>query len=85
MKVSLGEKAVLDISSDFAYGSQDVGGGLIPANSDLLFEVELLAINGLFNENESGLKNCSHCCNLETSPNQFNRCSACKKNYYCGR
>ncbi|KAJ4333934.1 FK506 binding protein proline rotamase rapamycin-binding protein [Ascochyta clinopodiicola] len=43
--MKLGEKARLDISSDFAYGSQDVGGGLIPANSELIFEVELKKIN----------------------------------------
>jgi len=34
--MKLGEKASLDISSDFAYGSQSVGGGLIPANSNLI-------------------------------------------------
>ena len=45
VQMKLGEKARLDISSDFAYGSQDVGGGLIPANSELIFEVELKKIN----------------------------------------
>ncbi|KAF1973584.1 putative FK506-binding protein 1 [Bimuria novae-zelandiae CBS 107.79] len=44
-QMKLGEKATLDISSDYAYGSQDVGGGLIPANSNLIFEVELQKIN----------------------------------------
>ncbi len=38
-KMSVGEKSKLTISSDFAYGSRDVGGGLIPANSTLIFEV----------------------------------------------
>ncbi|KAL6708738.1 FK506 binding protein proline rotamase rapamycin-binding protein [Coniothyrium glycines] len=44
VQMQLGEKARLDITSDFAYGSQAVG-GVIPANSDLIFEVELKKIN----------------------------------------
>lgn len=44
-KMSLGEKAILDISSDFGYGSRGAG-GKIPPNADLLFEVQLLGING---------------------------------------
>ncbi|KAJ4291068.1 FK506 binding protein proline rotamase rapamycin-binding protein [Kalmusia sp. IMI 367209] len=43
-QMKLGEKATLDISSDFAYGSQEFP-GLIPPNSDLIFEVELKKIN----------------------------------------
>ncbi|CAK0823163.1 unnamed protein product, partial [Prorocentrum cordatum] len=43
--MSLGEKAKLRISSDFAYGSTGIGGGMIPPNSDLEFEVELLKIS----------------------------------------
>lgn len=43
MKMSLGEKAVLHISSDMGYGSQGAG-GVIPPNADLDFTVELLAI-----------------------------------------
>jgi len=46
MKMSLGEKARLNISSDFAYGS-DGAGGVIPPNADLLFEVELLKIGDM--------------------------------------
>ncbi|KAH7401897.1 hypothetical protein DE146DRAFT_445031 [Phaeosphaeria sp. MPI-PUGE-AT-0046c] len=42
--MKLGEKARLDITSDFAYGSQEFP-GLIPPNSDLIFEVELKKIN----------------------------------------
>jgi FKBP-type peptidyl-prolyl cis-trans isomerase len=34
----------LYIPSALAYGSQNVGGGLIPPNSDLVFEIELLEI-----------------------------------------
>merc|ERR1712000_595140 len=38
-----GEKAVLDISSDYGYGAQAIP-NLIPAHSDLIFEVELVGI-----------------------------------------
>ena len=44
-RMSVGQVAKLTCSPDYAYGSQDVGDGLIPANSTLLFEVELLQIN----------------------------------------
>mmetsp|Transcript_703 Transcript_703/g.1678 ORF Transcript_703/g.1678 Transcript_703/m.1678 type:complete len:130 (-) Transcript_703:773-1162(-) len=44
MKMSLGEKAKLQISSDYGYGARGAPGA-IPPNSDLTFEVELLAIN----------------------------------------
>lgn len=43
MAMSLGEKSVLTISSDFGYGTRGAG-GVIPPNADLRFEVELLAI-----------------------------------------
>lgn len=39
-----GGKRKLMIPSKLAYGDREVGGGLIPANSDLVFEVELLKI-----------------------------------------
>ena len=44
--MSLGEKAVLTITSDFGYGERGAG-GVIPPNADLRFEVELLAIGAL--------------------------------------
>ncbi len=37
-----GEKRTLVIPAELAYGSRSVGGGLIPAHSILIFEVELL-------------------------------------------
>lgn len=45
-KMSLGEKAVLRCTSDYAYGPQGAG-GVIPPNADLVFEVELHSINGV--------------------------------------
>ncbi|KAL5411590.1 FK506 binding protein proline rotamase rapamycin-binding protein [Paraphaeosphaeria minitans] len=43
-QMKLGEKATLDITSDYAYGDQEFP-GLIPKNSNLVFEVELQKIN----------------------------------------
>ena len=45
MTMSLGEKSMLRITSDYGYGARGAG-GVIPPNADLNFEVELLAING---------------------------------------
>jgi hypothetical protein len=44
MEMSLGEKAVLHITSDYGYGAGGAGDGVIPPNADLDFEVELLQI-----------------------------------------
>lgn len=43
IQMSLGEKAILHISSDYGYGARGAPGA-IPPNADLTFEVELLAI-----------------------------------------
>ncbi|KAH8678787.1 putative FK506-binding protein 1 [Tricladium varicosporioides] len=42
--MKLGEKATLDITSDFAYGDRGFPGH-IPANASLIFDVELQKIN----------------------------------------
>mmetsp|Transcript_35988 Transcript_35988/g.84152 ORF Transcript_35988/g.84152 Transcript_35988/m.84152 type:complete len:146 (+) Transcript_35988:448-885(+) len=42
--MSLGEKAILRMTSDFGYGPRGAG-NVIPPNADLTFEVELLRIN----------------------------------------
>jgi len=42
--MKVGEKATLDITSDFAYGNRGFPGH-IPPNADLLFDVELQKIN----------------------------------------
>ncbi|CAF0734062.1 unnamed protein product [Adineta steineri] len=41
-QMSKGERATITCPPDYAYGSRDVGNGLIPANSTLLFDVELI-------------------------------------------
>ncbi|PWN93948.1 FK506 binding protein [Acaromyces ingoldii] len=44
-KLSLGQKARLTATPDYAYGERGYP-PVIPANSTLIFDVELLAING---------------------------------------
>ena len=43
--MSLGERATLNISADFGYGSSGAGAD-IPPNADLKFDVRVVAING---------------------------------------
>ncbi len=45
-RMKVGGKAKLTCPAAIAYGSRGAGGGAIPPNVTLLFEVELLGING---------------------------------------
>ncbi|CAB4438001.1 unnamed protein product [Rhizophagus irregularis] len=47
LRLSLGQKATLSVTSDYGYGSSGFG-TVIPPNSDLIFDVELIGINDLF-------------------------------------
>jgi len=42
-RMSVGEKARLTCPPEYAYGKAGVGNGLIPPNSTLLFDVELIS------------------------------------------
>ena len=42
--LKVGDKALFTIPPSIAYGDKEVGGGLIPANSTLQFEVELMSV-----------------------------------------
>jgi FK506-binding protein 1 len=59
MEMSLGETAKLEISSDFGYGKAGAG-SVIPADADLVFEVELLKINAL----AAGWQDAKPCCSI---------------------
>ncbi|MDR0582738.1 MAG: FKBP-type peptidyl-prolyl cis-trans isomerase [Treponema sp.] len=44
MDMKTGEKRLAIIPPELAYGDQEIGNGVIPANSFLIFEMELLSI-----------------------------------------
>jgi len=57
IQMSLGEKATLQITSDYGYGAHGAGYA-IPPNADLVFEVELLKIGDLEAGHSDGTCGC---------------------------
>lgn len=55
VKMSMGERSILNIPAKLAYGEKG-SGGKIPANADLVFDVELIAINGKKHYSEEQIK-----------------------------
>ena len=45
--MKIGGKRMLTIPPELGYGNQNVGGGLIPPNSTLIFEVELMDVKAV--------------------------------------
>jgi FKBP-type peptidyl-prolyl cis-trans isomerase len=43
--IKVGEKRKLTIPPSMGYGAKDVGNGLIPANSTLIFDIEAIEIH----------------------------------------
>ena len=56
-KISLGERAMLKIPAEYAYGATGVD-GVIPPFTDLDFEVHLMAINGRYNKDATAPARC---------------------------
>ena len=53
MKMSVGEKSVLTIPGEMAYGNRELP-GFIPKNSSLVFEIELKGIHRKKGESDDG-------------------------------
>ena len=45
--MSLGESALLRVPGDKAYGEAGAGNGIVPPNAPLVFQIELVSINGV--------------------------------------
>ena len=43
-KMSRGSRAIITIPSQLAYGKKGAGDGVIPPNSDLIFDVRLIMV-----------------------------------------
>jgi len=41
-KLNMGDKAVIFIPSELGYGEKGAGRGMIPANANLIFEIEII-------------------------------------------
>ena len=42
----MGDQARITTPPEYAYGDRDIGNGLIPPNSTLVFDIEVFAVNG---------------------------------------
>jgi len=47
LKMALGQKCILKVRSDAAYGDRNIANGVVPPNSDLKFVIHLIKINDM--------------------------------------
>mmetsp|Transcript_18277 Transcript_18277/g.51595 ORF Transcript_18277/g.51595 Transcript_18277/m.51595 type:complete len:168 (+) Transcript_18277:92-595(+) len=84
MDFTLGERATLRASPDFAYGKAGHP-PVIPGNSWLNFDVQLGGINGRIAPGPDGRRRCGGCFSVEDTKGTYQACANCRAVFYCSR